>query len=703
MSGWLDSLEPDLRELVLGFEGECADHVRALGDALLEIADADEKRLPELVAVAFRAAHSVKGGAASLQLDGVTKLAHAMETLLSAARKSGRRLGEGERWLLLEGGDLLLASLRAAIAGTEPPDARKVIAALAGEAPQANPGAAPAAEVDDRGRTLRVDVGRLDALGARTAELLVARLQALDRAKQASELADAVEDLHRQLPRVSRGALASAVFVERAAERLRSALMGDADGFGQLAEDMLAAIQGIRLTPLNALFGTLRRTALDAARRCGKEIALELSGEQVEFDKQVLDALKDPLVALLRNAVDHGLEDPAARAAAGKPRAGRVAVRARQVGDRAFVEVWDDGAGVDVDALRRKAVALGLKTQGEVDALSAEQALELMTLPGLSTRESAGELSGRGVGLDLARRNVEGLLHGAFSMRSRRGEGTTFSIAVPISIATVTGLVVELESQKLAVLASGVEQVVRMKDFELRPIEGRPSIQLPDGSFVEVVDLGAQLGRSPPRPRQAAMILAQGERRCAFAVDGIEGEQAFVFKPILPPLRATGMVVGGAVLAGDYPLVVLGGSELLAGRVGANAVAPRPAPSERTLDVLVVDDSFTTRSLEVNILKKHGCHVRTAVNGQDALAELGKARPDVLVTDIEMPVMDGLTLCRAVRADAALSTVPIVLVTSLAGAEQRAAGLDAGADAYIEKGAFDQVSFLETLRRLAGK
>ncbi len=703
MSGWFDSLDPELRELVRGFEAECQEHVQALSEAILGLVDASAEARPELVARAFRATHSVKGGAAALQMDAVSGLAHAMETLLAGVRKSGRPVEPEERELLLAGGDALLAALRGTIAGTDLPPTAELVAALGGDrrARRREPTVEPLAEDD---RLLRVELAKLDELASRTSDLLVARSQARERSSQAAQLAELAEALHARLSREKGSAAAQAAALGREAERLQTALSRDALRMGLLSEQLLEAIQGIRLTPLSSLFGVVRRAAHDAARRVEKEIEIELSGEHVELDKQVLDALKDPLVHLVRNAVDHGLEPTEARAASRKPPKGKVSLRGSQVGDRVVVEVADDGRGVDFEALKRAAVRSGARTQGDVDALPPDRALELMTLPGLSTREEVGELSGRGVGLDVVRRNVETGLHGSLAVRSQPGQGTTFTLVVPISIATVTGLVLELEGRRVAVLASAVERVVRLADADCREVEERPVLAQADGSFVEIVDLAAQLGLSSARRRDVAAVLSGGERRVAFAVDGVIGERQLVFRPLWPPLHRVGAVIGGAVLEGDEPLVVLGSLELLSARRSpgvAIPVAKDEAEEGPELDVLVVDDSITTRTLETNILRKHGCRVRSAVDGEEALREIRRELPAVLVSDVEMPRMDGLSLCRAIRSDPALAALPIILVTSLSSPEERAAGLDAGADAYVEKGSFDQERFLATLKRLA--
>ncbi|MHB1843758.1 MAG: hybrid sensor histidine kinase/response regulator [Deltaproteobacteria bacterium] len=694
MSAWFDSLDPEMRELVLGFDVEAKEHLAAFSEAVLVLHRAETVDRVERIASAFRAVHSIKGAAASLQLEAVAKVAHAMEALLSEVRRSSRLLAPQEQAALLDGADLLRATLDASLGGKPTPDPESLLARLRGEAVPAGPQAV--VESDHADGTLRVDLGRLDALTAQSGELLAARAAALAFAQQAEEILEGLRG-HR---RSSQRELALRE-LERQLERLRAGLAVGALRLETISEQLLSAIQSIRLTSLGTIFALVRRVAHDAARRVGKTIELEIRGDRIELDKQILEAIKDPLIHLVRNAIDHGLEAPADRLAQGKPAAGRLTLTARQAGDRVEIELRDDGQGIDVEALKRAAVRMGLKTEAELLGLGPEAALDLMATPGLSTREVASELSGRGVGIDIVRRSIEGTAHGTLSLETERFKGTTFRMVIPISVATVTGLVFELEGQRLALLANTVERVVRLADVELLTVEGRPSLRHEGGQLVELLDLGARLELSPPRPRPVALLVHHGDRRGAFGVDAIVGEDQLVFKQLSAPMARVGPVIGGAVLEGDLPLVVLGAEELLrmAGGHGLPLRGEESHPTSR-VEVLVVDDSVTTRTLETNILKKNGFSVRVATNGEEALREVRRARPDIVVSDVEMPVLDGLGLCRELRATPAFAGLPILLVTSLSTPAERAAGLAAGADDYLEKGAFDQERFLETLRRL---
>jgi chemotaxis protein histidine kinase CheA len=686
--------DADYQQIIVGFVAECGDLVRAFSDAVIALPDSTGKERVALVGEAFRAVHSVKGGAQSLEMPAVAELAHAMEDILDDVRKRGRELDARDRALLLECGDALLVAVHAASSRTAPPDVGALVGRLKGEA-AADPAVANPAVEDDR--TLRVRIQRVDALTALASELLVLRSRAALREEESRALAGAVDALVRAVSPGATPAREIASVATARAHGLRRMMTQDALRAGLLATQLIDGIRGIRLTSMSTLAGTVRRVVHDAAARANKAVELVVVGEQTELDKAMLDALKDPLVHLARNAVDHGIETPDVRREAGKPARGQVTLRSVQRGDRIVIELSDDGGGVDVQTLKLAAVRAGAIR--DEDAVTADSVLDLMSLPGVSTRQGVGDLSGRGVGLDVARRNIEQVLGGTLSVTTVPGTGTTFAMNLPLNIATVRALVLAVEGQSFAIHTSSVQYVTRLRAEDIAVVEGRPTLRHVEGARIEVLDLGAQLQMKASRNRPFAVVVAAGDRRAALAVDVVHGEEEIVFKPFVPPLERVGPIVGGAVVAGDEPLLVLGAPELLQIPRAATAVASTAQPSSRRPVALIVDDSITTRSLEATILKKHGFDVVVATNGREALTEMRHARPDVLVSDLEMPVMDGLELCRTVRADAALSQIPIVLVTSVSTAAGRAAGLDAGADAYVEKGKFDQAEFLDLLRR----
>jgi two-component system chemotaxis sensor kinase CheA len=394
--------------------------------------------------------HTVKGTAMALQLPTVTALACAMEDVLDHARKTARDLAADERVLLLECGDALQLALHAIVDGADGPDLDRLIALLRDpheerSSPRAGAGDEPAlhspglrelrADPVDDDRTLRVSTHRLDELSALAAELLATQSHGAHQEAAAHELVLSIEDMQRGSTAADAGSRANMSRVAAQAGALHRAIQ-DGRRISVLAQQVIDAIRDIRLVPLVGLVGQLRRAVHDAAARAGKYLEVDITGEQLELDKQMVDVLRAPLVHLVRNAVDHGLEPIEERVAAGKPRRGRISIRFAHRGAHVAIEIADDGRGVDVPALAEVVVAAGALSRAQIAELGADAALEMMTMPNVSTRKVIGDLSGRGLGLDIVRREVEQVLRGSLSCSTIPGRGTSFTIVVPLSIAT---------------------------------------------------------------------------------------------------------------------------------------------------------------------------------------------------------------------------------------------------------------------------
>ncbi len=482
---------------------------------------------------------------------------------------------------------------------------------------------------------------------------------------------------------------------------------------GSVADAIGQEVMAIRLLPAGTIFVPLERLVRDLARQTGKDARLVLAGVDTEVDRLILEELRDPLMHMVRNTVDHGLETPAERLAAGKPAQGRVRVSAAQRGDRVHITVEDDGRGLDVEAVRATAVRRGLLSLERAESLDPAAIVDLIFQPGFSTRTTVSEISGRGVGMDVVRSAVE-RLGGQIAIDTTRGLRTAFSITVPLTLATTRVLLVEDNGQPYAVPSSAIERTGRVRAADLLRLEGRRALQV-DGRAVPVVELADVLQR--PRPEteldpeewRPYFVLTQGERAVALLTERLVDEQELVLKPLGAPLRRVRHVAGAAVLGTGAVVVILNPSDLAKtalGNLDAGHFSPRlrdlpatPADAPRRR-VLVADDSVMTRTLERSILEAAGYEVVVASDGAQALELLRSTTVDLVVSDVEMPRMDGLELTTAVRQDDQLRHLPIVLVTSLDAPEHVERGAAAGADAYIVKGRFDQNELLHTVGRL---
>jgi two-component system chemotaxis sensor kinase CheA len=433
------------------------------------------------------------------------------------------------------------------------------------------------------------------------------------------------------------------------------------------------------------------------AQTLGKAIRYEADAGKIMLDKAVLEALKDPLLHLIRNAADHGIESPAERRAAGKPEEGVIRIAASQRGQLVRIAVSDDGRGVNFDRIRARLAQSGQFEEADLGAMSEPELAEHLFRPGFSTAP-AGEISGRGVGLDVVRDTVR-RLQGTISLEPNSHAGATFVIAVPVTISTVRILTVLAAGQYYGVPTSAIVRTGRAAPDDLRELGGRLTLPI-DGEPAPWIPLADLLGEAPAvhseRGRASPYLLIDRQgKRLAVAVDDLEDELEVLLKPLGFPVTSMPGVLGAAIREdGSVQLVLdLSRGELAA--LDSGPARPRftPAPAAR---ILVVDDSPTTRAVLKNVFTAAGYVVRTATDGVDALERLRVQSVDLVVSDVEMPRLNGLDLTRQIKAK---FNVPVILITAKEKEEHRREGLEAGADAYVVKSTFQGEGLLEIVQQ----
>lgn len=596
-----------------------------------------------------------------------------------------------------------------------------------------------AERTDFKIQTMRVPPAKLDALMTLASELTVTtnRLErGLATFVEVSELWEEWnKDLFHQRPVFkalqSTHALTHAntkklaAFHEREQERLaqlsvlvdrfRQTVYDDVTRLGLVADGLEESIRNVRLLPLSTIFNLFPRSVRDLARDQHKEVQIILEGGDTTADKRILEELKDPLMHMLRNAIDHGIEPAEERERVRKPRMATVRLRAYQTAVNVVVELQDDGRGIDVAAIKRTAIQRRLHNEEELQAMSVEQIQMLIFAPGFSTSPIVTDVSGRGVGLDVVRANVENL-KGSIHVHSVRGVGSTFTIRLPLTIATTRVLLVEVESRPYAIPIEFVQGIVRVSSSQFFAIEGRETLVLNDepipiARLSQVLELetgtSGRTSTSQPDVPQVCVIVTVGSEKAGLLVDTLIDEQEVVLKPLGPMLRRVRNVSGATILGAGEVCMVLNPNDLVK---SAQRVRPALAPAIETADedtaqrrkvILLAEDSITTRTQEKRILESAGYEVVTAVDGADAFGKLPTREFDAVVSDVQMPNMDGLTLCARIREDKRHRELPIILVTSLASDDDKRRGVEVGASAYITKGSFEQKVLLDVLRRLA--
>ena len=453
-----------------------------------------------------------------------------------------------------------------------------------------------------------------------------------------------------------------------------------------------------RMVPVGTLGAILHRTIRDTARALGKNVRWELIGADVEVDRGVLEQLASPLLHLVRNSVGHGIESPAERVAAGKPEEAVVRLHAAQVGSKVVLTISDDGAGINVAAVRAAATRRGL----DVEGLNDDQSLHLIFRTGVSTATTLTETSGRGVGLDVVRTAVEAI-HGEVQVVNHPGAGAEFRIVVPITLTVVPCLIVSIAGQSFAL---PLHRIIRMLEAQNVQIVSGKRLAVIDGQAVPVYDLAELLGL-PIIGAGPWVLLGTSASPYAFQVESVLQKRDVVVRGLTGRLRELKAVTGASIEPNGSILLVLDVSTLIERSistvVSASTAAEKSAGPPLQLSVVVVDDALMVRELQRSILERGGYAVRTASDGVEALAMLNDSPADLVVTDVEMPNMDGFKLITTMRAHARLANVPVLIVSSHGTEEDRQRGLDAGADGYIVKTSFDEAGLLSAVSRLLGR
>ncbi|HWH96720.1 MAG TPA: response regulator [Baekduia sp.] len=667
---------PDITEMVRAEAGDALERIEA---TLLALEGGSAH--PDAIDAMFRDAHSIKGTASMVGWTGVAAIARAMEDRLEACRERGR--------FETELADPMLRAtdaLRRALAG----DA-EAAAAVADEL-----GDADAAAVTPSARSRPAEpaptADRADAgLGKRR---VAAAPGTPPRGVEGRAIRVAAEKIDRMLDAVGETVLHH----RRLEHELGQRVLADGESLAEeeldLGERLLGELQDsvieMRTLPLSSITAGYPRAVRDIAAADGKQVELVITGAETQLDRVILEGISDTITHLLRNAVAHGIESPDARQAAGKPRSGRIELRAEQREGMVAIEVADDGRGVSAELL--------------ASATDAESLTDLLTRPGFSTAAKVSDLAGRGVGLDAVKRNVEHL-GGSLEVRSEPGQGANVIVLLPLTLALLRVLMCERGGQVFGVPLAGVREVVAVTDTV--SMGGRPLLAL-RGMSVALSDLAAVMGASSPPlpPSPTAIVLALAGRVAAVQCDRVLGDQEVVMKSLGPLLAEVAGYLGAAILGDGRLVLILDPNHLLK----TQAASPPPVRqstgpgTHEAPNVLVVDDQFTVRELQRSILETAGYRVETAINGREALERIGRP-PDVdmVLTDIQMPEMNGFELLKAIRRQPDRASLPVVIVTSLGAEEDRRRGAEEGADAYMAKDEFDQHTLLETVGRLVGR
>ncbi|QNH02174.1 hybrid sensor histidine kinase/response regulator [Pseudomonas sediminis] len=725
-------------------------------DTGLLILERDPTNASQLEAC-MRAAHSLKGAARIVGLDNGVQVAHAMEDLLVAAQEGLLRLLPDHIDALLQGSDLLLrigqaqqdAELEARVETVttrlqvllgnavpalrvQPGESAAFVAETAApNKPEPLPTTAPqAAEpvADERiSRVLRVSAERFDHLIDLSGKSLVEFQRtkplndSLHRLKRQQESARrTLESLREHLLGTDLDASAQALFAEsrnlliECQQQLQAhqELFDDFVWYGgQRTQQLYDLALASRMRPFADVLTGQTRMLRDLGRSLGKQVRLEIEGENTQVDRDVLERLEAPLTHLLRNAVDHGIEPPALRSRKGKPEEGVVQLRARHHAGMLVLEVSDDGAGIDLERVAQAVIKRRFATAEQVEQMTEEELLAFLFLPGFSMSQQVTEVSGRGVGLDVVQHEIR-RMRGNVRLLQNPDQGCLFHLELPLTLSVVRALVVTIGGEAYAFPLAQIERMLRLPRSAIVQLEGRQHFWLEDEhvgliSAAQLLQCNEKQGDDDSIP---IVLIRDREQYHGLAVEAFLGEFTLVLMPLDGRLGKVRDVAAGALLHDGTPVLILDVDDLLnsvskllgSGHLERvdHASHARQTVSKR---VLVVDDSLTVRELERKLLLSRGYQVSVAVDGMDGWNALRAETFDLLITDIDMPRMDGIELVTLVRQDPRLRSLPVMVVSYKDREEDRRRGLEAGADYYLAKASFHDEALLDAVQTLIGE
>lgn len=754
-----------IKRLLATFKIETGEHISAITSGLLELEkDLSAELRAQVVEAVFREVHGMKGAARSVNQTDIENVCQAFENVMAALKRGelaptrplldllhtavnalgGRVSAIGSAPNAPDEMKLrnLINDLNKSARGTSPspsdipppPERAPVQPAPSGE-PSVSPASAPTAP-----DTMRISKSRLASIVLRGEGFLGVKQTLAQQAFELHEIVTSFSEFRKGWAKL-RSDLQAAAGADRhgggntappnvmrgkklldyleaqdnrisrlnySLAALEKTAVYDRRSVTTMVDGLLDDLKTVSMRPFSSLLEMLPKIIRELAHEQGKEAVLLVRGGEIEIDRRILDEMREPLIHLIRNCIDHGIERPEERTALGKKPAGTIMIDVVTREGRAIeLTVSDDGRGLPLERIRDAAVKLGVFSRAEAQKLDEQALAPLVFLSGVSTSPIITDISGRGLGLAIVRERVE-RLGGTVTCESAKDKGVTFRSTLPLSLATFRGVLVQVSDRRFFIPTASLERTLRVRKEEITTIENRQTVMLGEKAvpFVPlsaVLELERTVGENEPGYVQS-VVLGAGANRIAFGVDEVLREQEMLVKDLGRQLVRVRNVSAATVLGTGQVVPILNVPDLMKSAVKvASTAAVRPAVSEAAearKSVLVVEDSITSRTLLKNILEASGYDVRIAVDGVDALATLKTGAFDLVVSDVDMPRMNGFDLTAKIRADKKLAETPVVLVTALESREDRERGVDVGANAYIVKSSFDKSNLLEAIKRL---
>lgn len=738
----------DRNKFVGRFVEEARDHINTLNEGLINL-EAEPGNL-EILDQIFRVSHTLKGASKILGLKPISLLAHRVEDVLDALRNNQFSFSKPLCDLMLKSVDLLSEFVEQISAGKAlDTDIRPLIEALEGAArgdtieagkTAALIGTAKALQEGEEAGlvkkagdtpatmfktamsdTVRINTAKLDdtvkLMGEIVSNHIRMKQNVLD-IDEVNKLFNKYLDHLSSVPQSEHGPLngqtAEIIDVARSIHsrlKILSSQTRDVMSFQSLVtDDLREKVLRMRMLPLSTVLDGFPRLVRDIAGSCGKQVKLSIKGGETELDKKIIERIGDPLLHMVRNSIDHGIETPEARIANGKSGEGAVSISAAYEGGHVLITIEDDGCGIPVDKIREKAVMKKIFDEETAQNLPDSEIINLIFRPGFSTTALVTEISGRGVGMDVVRENIVKHLKGSIQIETKEKKGTRFLIRLPLTLAVMRVMLVSLGGTEVAIPLNAIREIIRVPADTLIEVVNRYAVSLRDqiipvAELKNLLELEQGVSSEPTRPENNLVILivAMGSEMLGLIVDEIVTEEDMEIKP-LPDHMKHNELVSGITLSGKNEIVlVLQVSRLFTLAREAREEwfqSPQSDASQKRLHILVVDDSVSTRQVEKNILESRGYRVDLASNGAEGFEKAMETQYDLVLTDVEMPHMDGFTLTETLRQERRYRHTPIIILSSRSSEEDKRRGMEAGANGYLVKGVFDPQQLTDAIQNL---
>lgn len=736
-------IDPKLmKELIATFKSELDEQLQVITDGLLilEKSNSQDEAFLKVIDSIFRAAHNIKGSARGIGIMNVGDIAHRVESIFSAIKKKEIMISTDIIDLCLETVDAMRSAMESYLTNSALPfDLSALLSRLAADntkknetdiktnnvdlAPVSNNHKLASSQVES---TIRVSIDHLDQVSALMDEIQVnkiaidehydelsklnIKIQELTRSWKETELAignhfhQELDENLRKLCTLHKDNLAEVFYtIQQMYKNMRPRI----NELAVITNYLQTEVGMLRLVPASELLRTFPRLIRDLGHELNKNAEIVIKGEDVKMDKMVLEGLKDPINHILRNAIDHAIEPAEVRKSVGKSEVGKINLEISEEGNQILLTISDDGLGMDINQIRTIAESKHLITKAELDLMSENEILDLIFLPGFSTKDIITNVSGRGVGLDVVKENVKAL-KGQVSLSTQLGIGTTFYLRVPLTLASERGLMLTCGGQLFAIPTSGIERVLVVATNDIIAVSASQAIMLgnqpiPLRSLADILDL--KNSDQFIQDRISVIVIKKGLQSVALVVDEIHGEKEIVVKPLQPPISNVTHVAGGTLSGNGQAILVLNSNDIIDAALHSKTnlkvnMSNETRKIKEKTQILVVDDSITTRTMEKNVLESKNYEVTLAVNGKEAWEILQKKKFSLLITDVSMPIMDGCTLTAKVKQSAELHDLPVIIVTSMDSVEDKKRGIDAGANAYIVKSEFESDSLIKIVEQL---